>query len=52
MRAYRLDAQLKPGQIAYVGKSRIPVKKLGFGKFNFQHREVSYDELHELIKDL
>lgn len=52
MRAYRLDAQLKPGQIAYVGKQRIPVKKLGFGKFNFQHREVSYEELQELLNDI
>lgn len=52
MRAYRLDTLLKPGQIAYVGKQRIPVKKLGFGKFNFQHREVSYETLDQLLKDI
>lgn len=51
MRAHELD-RLKSGSIAYVGKARIPVKKLGFGKFKFQHREVSYEELQELLNDI
>jgi hypothetical protein len=52
MRAYRLDAQLRNGGITYVGKQRVPVKKLGYGRFIFQHREVSYEELDELLKDI
>ena len=52
MRADRLDSRLKPGQIAYVGKQRIPVKKLGYGRFHFQHKEVSYEELQELLNDI
>lgn len=52
MRAYRLDAQLKIGQTAYVGENRIPVKKLGFGQFYFQSRKVSYEQLQELLNDI
>ena len=52
MAAYYLDSKLKVGQIAYIGKNRIPLKKIDFGKFQVNGKLLSYEELEEYLKNV